>query len=109
MNLMGDLQQLDSWENSTLPVPAFQAHHLPAVRQLVKASPARPEAPPSLLMEYYHLLARRRGLLAMFTICGALLGLGATLGVLPVFRARTSLDIQNLNDNFMNMGEIKAT
>jgi polysaccharide biosynthesis transport protein len=109
MNLMGDLQQLDSWENSTLPVPAFQAHNLPAVRHLVKRPETRQEAPPSLLMEYYHLLARRRGMLAIFTVCGALLGFAATMGVLPVFRARTSLDIQNLNDNFMNMGDIKAT
>jgi polysaccharide biosynthesis transport protein len=109
MKSMGDLQQLNSWENSSLPVPAFQGRNLPAVRHLVKGANARQESPPSLLMEYYHLLARRRGLLVMFTICGALLGFGSTMAVLPVFRARTSLDIQNINADFMNMRDIKAT
>ncbi|HMF78679.1 MAG TPA: hypothetical protein VK604_23685, partial [Bryobacteraceae bacterium] len=106
---MGDLQQLNSWENPALPVPPFNTRNTPEIRHLGKGPEMRPDAPPSLLMEYYHLLVRRRGMLALFTVCGAFLGFAATMGILPVFRARTSLDIQNLNADFMNMRDIKAT
>ena len=40
---------------------------------------------------------------------GGLLSLSLNLGVMPVFEARTSLDIQSLNSDFMNMRDVSAT
>lgn len=70
---------------------------------------ARPEAAQSLLMEYLRLLRRRRSTILLLTCLGAMLGFATTLGVLPVYRARTSLDIQNLNADFMNMRAVAPT
>ena len=62
-----------------------------------------------LLLEYYQLLRRRRGAILLLTLAGALLGFASTVWRLPVYRARTSLDIQNLNDNFLNRGAVALT
>ncbi len=67
------------------------------------------EASDSLLAEYARLFKRRRGLILLCTLAGALLGWAITIGVQPVYRARTSLDIQNLNDNFLDMKAVSQT
>ncbi len=67
------------------------------------------ETSESLLMEYYRVLVRRRRTIALIGMVGALVGLGSTLGVLPVYQARTSLDIQSLNADFMGMREVAQT
>jgi polysaccharide biosynthesis transport protein len=63
----------------------------------------------SLLVEYLEVLRRRRGLIALLAVIGAVLGFATTVWRLPVYRARTSLDIQNLNDNFLNRGDVALT
>ncbi len=65
--------------------------------------------PESLLMEYVRILSRRRKSIVWFALAGALLGFALTVTVLPVYRARTSLDIQNLNSDFMNMRDVAPT
>lgn len=62
-----------------------------------------------LFVEYSRLLKRRRWLIVGCTIAGALLGWLTTIGVQPVYRARTSLDIQNLNADFLNMKAVSQT
>ena len=68
-----------------------------------------PEASDSLLVEYARLFKRRRQMILLFMIAGTLLGWLLTIGVEPVYRARTSLDIQNLNADFMNMKAVSQT
>ncbi len=68
-----------------------------------------PEAPESLFGEYVRILQRRRSMILLFALAGALLGWAATVGVEPVYRARTSLDIQNLNADFLNMKAVSQT
>lgn len=58
---------------------------------------------PSLAVEYFRMLVRRRWLVLGATVCGALIGFGVTLPREPLFRAHTSLDVQGVNGNFMNM------
>ena len=67
------------------------------------------EASDSLLAEYARLFKRRRSLILLCTLTGALLGWVITIGMQPVYRARTSLDIQNLNDNFLDMKAVSQT
>jgi polysaccharide biosynthesis transport protein len=74
-----------------------------------RQSDTRPEAAQSLLMEYVRLLRRRRSTILLLTCLGGLFGFASTLAVLPVYRARTSLDIQNLNADFMNMRAVAPT
>lgn len=106
---MQDFQEIKPWESSTLPAPVFSGpvNQVDLVRY--KAPERRAEAPESLMIEYIRLLARRRSMIALFTVFGAMLGYAVTLAVLPVYRARTSLDIQNLNADFLNMRNINQT
>ena len=68
-----------------------------------------PAAKESLLMDYYQTLWRRKVAIALFALAGGLGAFLLTLDTQPIYRARTSLDIQNLNSDFMNMREVAAT
>ncbi len=65
--------------------------------------------PEGLLVEYYRLLIRHRWIISAFALMGATLAFLFCLTTRPVYRARTSLDIQNLNADFINMREITPT
>ncbi len=68
-----------------------------------------PEASDSLLGEYVRVLKRRRSTILLCALIGALAGWAVTVGVEPVYRARTSLDIQSLNADFLNMKAVSQT
>ena len=63
----------------------------------------------SLAKEYYRTLQRWRWVIAAFAVAGVVASFLLTLGSLPVYRARTSLDIQSLNGDFMNMRVVAPT
>ncbi len=58
------------------------------------------------LVEYWRTLRRRRGLLILLTCIGFLSALLITLPQAPVYQARTTLEIFELNENFMNMKDV---
>jgi capsular exopolysaccharide synthesis family protein len=66
------------------------------------------EAPP-LLLEYWHMLWRRKGTLLLIAFLGLLAAVLLTLPQTPVYQARTSIEIQNLNENFLNMRDVNPT
>ncbi|MEG9436504.1 polysaccharide biosynthesis tyrosine autokinase [Edaphobacter sp. HDX4] len=63
----------------------------------------REEPRKSLFAEYVKTLSRHRCAILGFGIAGILLSFLANFTSLPYYRARTSLDIQGLNSDFMNM------
>ena len=67
------------------------------------------EAPDSLFGEYVRLLKRRRSRILLCALAGAIAGWAVTVGIEPVYRARTSLDIQSLNADFLNMKAVSQT
>jgi capsular exopolysaccharide synthesis family protein len=82
--------------------------------------PARPpymEAPPPMmledqgsgLLEYWHMLRRRKGTLVLIACLGLLAAVLVTLPQTPVYQARTTIEIQNLNENFLNMRDVSQT
>ncbi|MBI4877396.1 MAG: hypothetical protein HY822_22440, partial [Acidobacteria bacterium] len=58
------------------------------------------------LIEYWRMLQRRKGTVILIAFVGALVGLLVTLPQTPVYQARLSLEVQDLNQNFMNMKEV---
>jgi polysaccharide biosynthesis transport protein len=64
------------------------------------------EQSPNLLLEYWDILRRRKGALIVIAFLGVLAAVLLTLPQAPVYRARTSLEIQNLNENFLNMRDV---
>ncbi len=58
------------------------------------------------LLDYWHILRRRQGTLLLITFLGALLALLITLPQTKIYQARTTIEIQNLNPDFMNMRQV---
>lgn len=55
------------------------------------------------LIDYVRVLSRRKGLLIVLAMLGSLAGVVFTLTQSPLYRARTSIEIQDLNQEFLNM------
>jgi uncharacterized protein involved in exopolysaccharide biosynthesis len=60
-------------------------------------------------VEYYRLLLGHRWRIAAFALAGICLAFLVSSMTQPIFRARTSLDIQNLNLDFINMRAVATT
>ncbi|MBI3281352.1 MAG: polysaccharide biosynthesis tyrosine autokinase [Acidobacteria bacterium] len=58
------------------------------------------------LLEYWRIIRRRRGALILIAFCCLLAAVLITLPQTPVYQARASLEIQNLNENFLNIKEV---
>jgi succinoglycan biosynthesis transport protein ExoP len=94
----------------------------PPARDVVTASPARGYAgyPESAgytrgyvddpgsggLLEYWRILRRRKGTLILIAFLGLLAGVFLTLSQTPVYQARAALEIQDLNENFLNIKQV---
>src|SRR5437879_1244913 len=59
------------------------------------------------LLEYWRLLRRRQGTLILSVCLGLLVAVLVTLPQTPVYQAKTSIELLNLNENFMNMKEVE--
>ena len=98
--------------------------HLPAKFEIVDAPPlsrfdeSRAGYPGSVpgvdedeeeggLLEYWRILRRRKGTLIMGAVLGLLIGIAITLPQTPIYQAKTTLEIQSFNQNFMNMGNLQ--
>lgn len=55
------------------------------------------------VIEYWRVLYRRKGILLVFAIVGALGGVLFTLSQSPVYQAKTSIEIQDVNQEFLNV------
>ena len=87
------------------------ADHLPA-RPAYLEAPAPVilnGEPPPLLLEYWHMLRRHKGSLFLIASLGLLAGVLLTLVQTPVYEARTTLEIQNMNEDFLNMRDVNPT
>ena len=67
------------------------------------------EPGPGLLLEYLQILRRRKGTLILIVFLGLLASLLLTLPQTPIYQARASIEIQNLNENFLNMRNVSPT
>lgn len=67
------------------------------------------EPGPGLLPEYLQILCRRKGTLILIVSLGMLASLLFTLPQTPVYQARGSIEIQNLNQNFLNARNVSPT
>jgi polysaccharide biosynthesis transport protein len=77
--------------------PAQILHGLP-----LATKPAGPSQPNGLL-EYWRMASSHKGILIAFAFAGALGGFLIGLPKTPLYRARTSLEVLELNEDFMNM------
>jgi polysaccharide biosynthesis transport protein len=55
------------------------------------------------ILDYWRMVKRHRTTVIVASLIGLMAGFGASIPVKPVYRARTSLEVLNLNEDFMNM------
>ena len=55
------------------------------------------------LLEYWRILRHQKGTWLIYTFIGAVIGLLATIPQTPIYQAKASVEIQSLNENFMNL------
>lgn len=78
-------------------------------RTLLSSTTETDDRKSSLLLDYIRTLTRFRWVIATCALLGILASFLLHLTTLPIYQARTSLDIQNLNGNFMNMNTLSPT
>jgi capsular exopolysaccharide synthesis family protein len=61
---------------------------------------------PANFCSYWRFLRRHVGFLALSAVAGVALGLVATVFQPPLYEAKASLEIQDLNDNFLDMKQV---
>jgi capsular exopolysaccharide synthesis family protein len=61
------------------------------------------DVPPGSLIDYWRLIARRKFLLLAIATTGGVAGLLLAWGQQPVYRAHATLEVQDLNRDFLNM------
>lgn len=61
------------------------------------------------LLEYYRMLQRRRGTVLLTAFLGLVAAVLFTLPRTPVYQARTVLEIQGINEDFMRLREVSPT
>jgi polysaccharide biosynthesis transport protein len=62
--------------------------------------------PGSGLLEYGRILRRRKGAFILIALLGLLAGVLLTVTQIPIYQARTTLEIQDLNENFLNIKQV---
>ena len=67
------------------------------------------EPSPGPALEYLQIFRRRKGTLTLIVFLGLLVAVVLTLPQTPIYQARASVEIQNLNDNFLNMRNVSPT
>jgi polysaccharide biosynthesis transport protein len=64
--------------------------------------------PPPTVFEYLSILNRGKRRLLLYALLGTLLGFLLTRAQSPVYRARTLISIENLNEDFLNMRNVST-
>jgi len=75
----------------------------------LSAAPEDPGLESGGLLEYWRIIQRRKGAVILITALGLVAAVLFTLPQTPVYQARTVLEIQGINQDFMHMREVNPT
>ncbi|MDQ2777571.1 MAG: polysaccharide biosynthesis tyrosine autokinase [Acidobacteriota bacterium] len=106
---MTDLEKNGRFTSTSVLAPLTGERYSRSADYVAGSGGAPQQEGESLFAEYMRLIVRRRGAILLLTLLGALAAFCLTMTKLPVYRARTSLDIQNLNADFMDRRAIAPT
>lgn len=70
---------------------------------------AEAEDPSGNALYYLHVVSQHKGALLLAAFLGAAMGYLSTLPQTPVYQARTLIEIQGINENFLNMRDVNPT
>src|SRR5512141_2389586 len=61
------------------------------------------------LVEYWRVVVRHKGTVLLLIVLGGLVGFISTLPEMPIYRAHTTVAVQGINENFLNMKDVSPT
>lgn len=82
--------------------PVVSAPYYPSAPSYVPENPDSSDAEGGLL-DYWRMINRHKTAIILTSLAGLLVGIGVGIPMTPVYRARTSLEVLNLNEDFMNL------
>jgi len=95
--------------NALLP----RAAHLGVVRhpEVITGYPMEPPSDNMSggLLEYWRIIRRNKGIIIVIAFIGCLVGYLTTIAQTPIFLARTSVEIENINQNFLGIKQVNPT
>jgi len=91
-------------------LPGQRQAQLPAPTwDLAPAEAASDDGEWNGLLDYARLLYKRKGTLALVLVAGILVTVAATVTQAPTYESRAALEVQGVNDNFLNAQNISPT
>jgi polysaccharide biosynthesis transport protein len=97
--------------NRRLPELSTGAEKHPALYGYVESPESEVGASPGYgsLLDYWYILLRHKMTLLCFAVGGLLAAIVISLVQTPLYRARTSLEIQDFNENFLDLQSVDPT
>src|SRR6266581_8279925 len=106
---MNELQPISHGpvSRSTLPAgtPEIRPHPLPVI-DMPGPGLKRDYAG---VLEYWQMIRRHKGAVVLATFLGGVAGFLMTLSSPRIYQARTTIEIQGVNDDFLNMRNVTPT
>lgn len=92
-------------DNSPVPIP-HEIEVQPGYPRMLNDPEYLDDAQTGGLLEYSRILRRHKGEVILVAFLGVLTAVLITLPQTPVYQARTSLEIQDINQEFMNLKQV---
>src|SRR5882762_10092204 len=92
-----------------LPELSARTEQRPALYRLGEPHAAEVSAGYDSLLDYWRILIRHKMTVLAFALIGLLAAIGISLAQTPIYRVRTSLEIQDFNANFLDLKNVDPT
>jgi polysaccharide biosynthesis transport protein len=104
------MRQIEPPRDTRFDVPALIPQGSPPQASHAPHSPmAAGKREYSGMLEYWNMIRRHPGAVILMAFTGGLLGFVMTLSQPRIYQAHGTIEIQSLNDNFLNMKELNPT
>jgi len=90
-------------EKAITPIEVLSPHALEPASSFLEAGGG------GGLIEYWRIIVRHKGTVIVLLVLGGLAGFLSTLPQTPIYRAHTTLEVQGLNHDFLNLKDVTPT
>src|SRR5438094_10048889 len=105
-----DLREHDPGNNQNGKPPQGELHQMAqSGRKSESAAYSGPMATQAGIFDYWRVFVSRKGTLLIAAVLGATVGLVISVPRTPIYQARTTIEIQGLNDNLLNTRDVNPS
>src|SRR6266581_6371218 len=98
-------------DSSNLPVPftPSQGGSVPTPLQATFMTDSHDDPSHDGVVAYWRMVTRHKWIVVLVAFVGSMVGLLVTLPQTPVYQSQTSLEVQGVNENFLNLQNLNPT